>query len=170
MFSSWPALGWVGRGTQQRITGTGIFCRSLGQAGALVQSPHKLQLSSPPRRGRDGFFTPVSPNSIIIKNSMRARRRQHSSNILLLLTEISRKMGLWLWCGKCVLTHFPQTCPDCAWALSLPGLLPKLGATRVPSSTASGDCAPRDVAKPWVTALHSKLGTDSAHGERRGGK
>lgn len=61
----------------------------------VSQSPRNLQHLNKPHGERDEFFTPVSPN-LIIQKSMQAQGRQHSSNILLLLTEISRKMGLWL--------------------------------------------------------------------------
>lgn len=98
MLSFWLALGWAG-GEQPQLIGTRYL--SAGSAArqkpfCISQNPRKLQSMNKPHGERDEFFTPVSPNLIIIKNSMRAEGRQHSSNILLLLTEISRKMGLWL--------------------------------------------------------------------------
>lgn len=67
----------------------------------------------------------------------------------------------------------PQTYGESACVLSLPGLpwawlVPEVRATSVPSSTGSRDSVPRDGSKLWVTALHSKLGTDAAHLPCRG--
>lgn len=98
MLSFWLALGWAG-GEQPQLIGNRYL--SAGSAArqkpfCISQSPRKLQSMNKPHGERDEFFTPVSPNLIIIKNSMQAEGRQHSSKILLLLTEISRKMGLWL--------------------------------------------------------------------------
>jgi len=98
MLSFWLALGMAG-GEQPQLIGNRYL--SAGSAArqkpfCISQSPRNLQCMNKPHGERDEFFTPVSPNLIIIKNSMRAEGRQHSSNILLLLTEISRKMGLWL--------------------------------------------------------------------------
>lgn len=97
MLSFWLALGWAGGAhpwlIRNRYSSAGNAARQ--KPFCVSQSPRNLQRLNKPHGERDEFFTPVSPN-LIIQKSTQAQGRQHSSNILLLLTEISRKMGLWL--------------------------------------------------------------------------